>query len=354
MNSAFHRESRLASVWGTLLLACALGVPALAGEPGRYVRPGRGHGPGPMPGGRGPAPLPAYRPGHVVRALPPGYRSLQIGGGLFFEHGGIYFQTGPGGYVVVERPVPQVVVAPPSVGSFVLALPVGCVSVSLGGAVYYRHGDIFYRPAPGGYVVVDRPPEVIVVQPPAPPPVPVVVTAPPPTETYLEVVVNGGTFYYREGLFYRRGLTGFHVVDAPVGAVLTAPPASAISIWIGDDEYFYANGAFYRKTPVGFAVVPPPANAYVKALPREAKEVWCGGRRYFYLNGAFYEERDQGLLVTAPPVVLAVSQVPVGTVLAAPPDGSVEVWVSDSGFYYFSGTFYRRTPTGCIVVNSPL
>jgi len=290
----------------------------------------------------------------VVRTLPPGFRTLDIGGAIFFEHGGIYFRSGPGGYVVVEQPAPEVVVAPPALGSMVLSLPLGSVSVTLGGTVYYRHGEVFYRPGPAGYVVVERPPEVVVVQSPAPPPAVVVQAPPVATETYVEVVVNGDPFYYREGLFYRKGITGFRVVDAPVGAVLSAPPVGAIGIWIGDDEYLYANAAFYRKTPVGYAVVEPPANAYVKALPKEAKEVWCGGRRYHYLTGAFYEEKDKGLLVTAPPFVPAVGQVPVGTVLAAPPDGSVEVWVNDAGFYYFSGTFYRRTPTGCIVVASPL
>jgi hypothetical protein len=331
------------------LVATVLCAAAQAGGPGRYVRPGPRHGPGHLPG-------PLSPPGRVLRSLPPGYHSLMIGGAAYFEHGGVYFQVAPGGYVVVEPPQPVVVIAPPAVGSFVLSLPVGCMTVSIGGAVYFRDGDIFYRHDRGGYVVVERPREIVVVQPPAPPPpvVTVVTPVPSPTATYLGIEVNGSPFYYRDGEFYRKVVGGFQVIDAPVGAVIPALPTGATTMWIGDDEYVYLKGAFYRRNPQGFAVVTPPTNTYVKALPREAKEVWCGGLRYRCLHGAFYTEADQGWLIATPPIVLTPGHVTPGTAFAAPPDGSVEVWVNDSGFLYFSGTFYRRTPTGCVAVPSPL
>jgi hypothetical protein len=40
--------------------------------------------------------------------------------------------------------------------------------------------------------------------------------------------------------------------------------------------------------------------------------------------------------------------------MAAPPDGSLDIWVDDTEYFYFSGAFYRKQPAGYAVVGNPL
>ena len=40
----------------------------------------------------------------VVRELPSGYRVITRGGQQYYQAGNVYYQSRPGGYVVVENP----------------------------------------------------------------------------------------------------------------------------------------------------------------------------------------------------------------------------------------------------------
>lgn len=43
-------------------------------------------------------------PGYAVRTLPAGYRTVVVRGTTYYTSGDVYYRTAPGGYVVVERP----------------------------------------------------------------------------------------------------------------------------------------------------------------------------------------------------------------------------------------------------------
>lgn len=269
--------------------------------------------------------------------------------------GGVYFKPAPSGYVVVDAPWRGAVVVTPAVGTVAVSLPMGAVNVTLGGSVYYRAGNVYYRRAPQGYVVVERPAEVIVVE--TPPVMPAVVPAAPPAARDNEpssVWVGDQEYFMRRGDFYRKTPAGLKLVAAPVGAVLPALPPGCVTLWIESNEYAYGSAVFYRKTPAGYAVVAPPLNAYVRSLPKESRTVWTGGRKYFYVAGSFYEAKDQGYLICAAPWVLTPSTLVAGTLFAAPPDGSLDIWINDTEYFYFSGTFYRKQPAGYAVVGNPL
>jgi hypothetical protein len=75
-----------------------------------------------------------------------GARHIIIGGHPYWTHGGIYYELGDDGYVVVGAPVVRV-------------LPPTYHAVVIHGVVYYVADDVYYRPGPEGYVVVERPPE---------------------------------------------------------------------------------------------------------------------------------------------------------------------------------------------------
>ncbi len=73
----------------------------------------------------------------------------------------------------------------PGHGHYISALPVGAVSVSVGGGRYWRHGHHWYRPWGPRWVVVAPPivlaqPEPVYIQHAAPPPLPAAPSRPDP------------------------------------------------------------------------------------------------------------------------------------------------------------------------------
>jgi hypothetical protein len=96
-------------------------------------------------------------PRHVVPHPPTGARHIIIGGHPYWVDGGVYYEIGDGGYVVVSAPVVPI-------------LPRSYRVVVIHGVAYYVADDIYYRRAPGGYIVVERPTEsdTVVVRTPEP------------------------------------------------------------------------------------------------------------------------------------------------------------------------------------------
>jgi hypothetical protein len=108
-----------------------------------WAQPGRGRG-GPRDRHDGPE----FRPErHVFEHPPVGSRHIIIGGHPYWVHGGVYYEFGDDGYVVVGAPVVRV-------------LPRYYHVVVIHGVVYYVADDVYYRPTPeGAYIVVDKPAE---------------------------------------------------------------------------------------------------------------------------------------------------------------------------------------------------
>jgi len=114
--------------------------------------------------GRGPEGFRGRRDGveirverQVVPRPPIGARHIIIGSRPYWVYGGVYYEVGEGGYVVVGAPVVRV-------------LPRHYHVVVIHGVVYYVADDVYYRPGPDGYVVVEKPvePAQPVVATPAP------------------------------------------------------------------------------------------------------------------------------------------------------------------------------------------
>lgn len=81
----------------------------------------------------------------VVRDLPRGYKKVIVNKKPYYVHGHRYYSRVHNGYALVAPPV----------GSVFASLPFGAVNVTIGGNFFYRSGDVYLRPAPRGYVVVD-------------------------------------------------------------------------------------------------------------------------------------------------------------------------------------------------------
>lgn len=98
---------------------------------------------------------PSY--GTVINRLPPGHRRVHSHRHHdHYYYNGIFYRYYDGHYLVVRPPY----------GVIVASLPLGYVTLQFGTEVYARYHDVYYRPVPQGYMVVERP----VAAPPPPQP----------------------------------------------------------------------------------------------------------------------------------------------------------------------------------------
>ncbi|MFC6634279.1 DUF6515 family protein [Microbulbifer taiwanensis] len=93
-----------------------------------------------------------------------------------------------------------------------------------------------------------------------------------PSDT-SQLLVNGKTYYYSRGSFYRLGKGGYLRVEPPLGAKVPSVPGSSGTFTLRGDRYFVtSDGAFLLYDPQGddFAVVTPPPGwrDYYRAPPQ--------------------------------------------------------------------------------------
>lgn len=113
-----------------------------------------------------------YQPGYTVTQLPPRYVTETYGGVRYYRHGDVYYQSRGGRYIVVERPRGARAYGQQSFsdrgsraarsnsnrgGAIMRRLPSGARVRDYRGVRYYESAGRYYRPADGGYIIVDRP-----------------------------------------------------------------------------------------------------------------------------------------------------------------------------------------------------
>jgi hypothetical protein len=185
---------------------------------------------------------------------------VRFGNDNYYTHRGLFYRPGPGGYVVVRPPA----------GIIVPSLPIGFARIYFNNVLYFRFNDIYYRPTTGGYIVVQTPTVVV-----TPPPVTVVTTQPAVVATttpapvvaepvaagdsdYQSFYVDGIQYHFKNGQFFKKSADGLIWVEPPMGAIIQKLPADATSVWYQDIEYFDCDSVYFRKTPDGYKVVDAP------------------------------------------------------------------------------------------------
>ena len=136
----FHREQITRALLFYLAWSTALTPAAGAGvfRQETYLSRAAGHKPARM----------FYpRPGHHVKTLPRGHRAVKVGPRHYHFHKGVFYRPGPGGFVVVAAPV----------GARVHLLPAAAVMVTIGAIAYWTYAGVYYQKVPDGYMVVTRP-----------------------------------------------------------------------------------------------------------------------------------------------------------------------------------------------------
>jgi hypothetical protein len=136
-----------------------------------------------------------YHSGMRIDRLPDGYRRFRVRDHDFFYFGGVYYDSGPSGYVVCAPPV----------DADIPELPPGTETIQAGDTIYYYAAGAFYVQQPdGSFVVVAAP-------------LGVTVAMLPPDAT--SVVVNGVGYFQADGNYYQpvmqNGVTVYLTVPQP-------------------------------------------------------------------------------------------------------------------------------------------
>jgi len=84
---------------------------------------------------------------------------------------------------------------------------------------------------------------------------------------FLRLFIGGVEFFFWEGMYYRSMADHYVVVQAPIGAVVTAIPPQAQLIVVDGVPYYTVNGVTYISTTYGYQVVPPPTVVVVRPEP---------------------------------------------------------------------------------------
>lgn len=93
------------------------------------------------------SPPPAYWSGHRMQSIPQDHHEIRHGHDSFYFTGGRFYRRGPLDFFLIAPPL----------GIVVPVLPLGYVSLAVGGMTYYELNGIYYRQVPDGYLVVDYP-----------------------------------------------------------------------------------------------------------------------------------------------------------------------------------------------------
>lgn len=82
----------------------------------------------------------------------------------------------------------------------------------------------------------------------------------------------------------------------------------------------------------------------VVTLPARHKTIHYRGADYYYVRGTYYRKRPSGYIVIAPPV---------GLIIATLPTGYTTVHIDSSIYFHYQGVYYQPVPSGYIVVADP-
>ena len=79
------------------------------------------------------------------------------------------------------------------------------------------------------------------------------------------------------------------------------PVEFAQAILFGTLTFFFLDGIFYKKNPNGYVVTPAPIGVRVPALPPTAVIVNNNGRRVYSYSGVYYQQVPEGYIVIQQP-----------------------------------------------------
>src|SRR5262245_9158499 len=86
-----------------------------------------------------------------------------------------------------------------------------------------------------------------------------------------------------------------------VGTMLARPPAAAVTVTVSGSSYWYSDGAYYTRVMSGgavvYQVVTPPVGVVITTLPVGCSSVRMGGVVYSQCGGTYYQRVGGGYQV---------------------------------------------------------
>ena len=93
---------------------------------------------------------------------------------------------------------------------------------------------------------------------------------PPPGKTYVQLAVNGTTYYYSEGVFYQYSPNGYVIVKSPKGAVIPSLPEGYMPVTINGKSYYCYQNTYYVPAQGGYMVAGSPFESQSRPAPAQA------------------------------------------------------------------------------------
>ncbi|MDD5226646.1 MAG: hypothetical protein PHV97_05660 [Candidatus Omnitrophica bacterium] len=132
-------------------------------------------------------------------------------------------------------------------------------------------------------------------------------------------------------------------------------PWGSIPLRVANMLYYYLEGTYYQEPPSGYVIVPAPRGAMITALPERHKVIVYDNTDYYYYNNAYYVKQPTGYTVVTPPPSVVSSNAPAveapekTVVVTVPnPNGSyipVTLQKYSDGYVGPNGEFYPDYPT---------
>ncbi len=95
------------------------------------------------------------------------------------------------------------------------------------------------------------------------------------------------------------------------GNTVFSLPGTSLSINLGGLSFFYSDGVFYRRSGARFTVVKPPRGALIKTLPWGYQKVVINGITYYTNDGIYYQAVPRGYMVVDEPQTVYTYTVPM-------------------------------------------
>ena len=92
-------------------------------------------------------------------------------------------------------------------------------------------------------------------------------------------------------------------------------PSAFTALAIAGLTYYYCEGIYYRRSGFGYVVAPPPCGAVVREVPPVYAPVVVSGATYYAADGIYYQPVPQGYMVVQPPQAPPQAPVNPGTVV---------------------------------------
>ena len=113
---------------------------------------------------------------------------------------------------------------------------------------------------------------------------------------HLVMKHQGSSFYYHQGIFYRKNKSAFVRTFPPQGIRLRQLPTKHHVVINGNKKCYYLNGVYYAKTEVDkegpvYEVISPEAGSVVPDIPTEyAEKVEIDNESYYLVEGLLYQK----------------------------------------------------------------